>query len=261
MSFQTPKQVFHSIAESGAIKIQTGTIKVLLLGFLAGAYIAFGGLLAIKIGAGIPEIKESNPGLAALIFGGVFPVGLMLVVMAGAELFTGNTALLIPALRKKSVTYKQIAKNWSLSYLGNFIGSVFVAYFFVSITGVLSNDPWRSATIDIAESKVSQEFVTLFFKGIACNWLVCLAVWLTVSSNQVSGKILGIWFPIMTFVALGFEHSIANMFFIPLGILQGADVTWVDFLVDNLIPVTLGNIIGGTVFVGMIYSYVFSDSK
>ena len=261
MSFQTPKQVFHSIAESGAIKIQTQIVKILLLGFLAGVYIAFGGLLAIKIGGGIPEIKSTNPGLASLIFGGVFPVGLMLVVMAGAELFTGNTALLIPALRRKTITTKDIAKNWIFSYIGNFIGSIFVAYFFVTLPGLLEQEPWNSVIIAIAEGKVNQEFIPLFLKGVACNWLVCLAVWLAVSSNQVSGKILGIWFPIMTFVALGFEHSIANMFFIPLGIFQGADVTWLEFFVYNLIPVTLGNIMGGAIFVGVIYSYVFSEKK
>ncbi len=261
MSFQTPQQVFHTIAKSGHSKIQTNTLKVLLLSFLAGAYIAFGGFLAIKIGGGIPQIKAMNPGLASFIFGSVFPVGLVLVVLAGAELFTGNTAILIPALKKKSITYTDIAKNWGLSYIGNFIGSVFVAYCFVALTGALEQEPWHSATISIAESKVNQDFVTLFFKAVACNWLVCLAVWLAVSSNQVSGKILGIWFPIMTFVALGFEHSIANMFFIPLGIFQGADVTWSQFFIVNLLPVTLGNIIGGTLFVGAIYSYVYLDKE
>ena len=259
MSFQTPQQVFHSIAKSGTSKVQTNTLKVLLLSFLAGAYIAFGGFLAIKIGGGVPEIKASNPGLASLLFGSVFPVGLILVVLAGAELFTGNTAILIPALKNKTITYKAIAKNWGLSYLGNFVGSIFVAYFFVSFTGALDQAPWSSATISIAENKVNQDFLSLFFKAIACNWLVCLAVWLAFSSNQVSGKILGIWFPIMTFVALGFEHSIANMFFIPLGIFQGADVTWAQFFIVNLLPVTLGNIIGGTLFVGVIYSYIYLD--
>lgn len=261
MSFQTPKQVFHTIAESGVIRGQTKTAKLLLLGFLAGAYIAFGGFLAIKIGGGVPQIKMTNPGLASLIFGGVFPVGLMLVVMAGAELFTGNTALLIPSLRHKTINYKDIAKNWTLSYVGNFVGSVFVAYCFVYLTGLFKVDPWHSVCISIAEGKVNQGFIPLFFKAVACNWLVCLAVWLAISSNQVSGKILGIWFPIMTFVALGFEHSIANMFFIPLGIFHGAEVSWGEFFVNNLLPVTLGNIVGGAVFVGAVYSYVYMEKE
>ena len=181
--------------------------------------------------------------------------------MAGAELFTGNTALLIPALRRKEVALKDISKNWGLSYLGNFIGSVFVAYFFVYQTELLHAEPWRSSVLSIAESKVEGSFYQLFLKGVACNWIVCLAIWLALASNQVSGKILGIWFPIMTFVALGFEHSIANMFFIPIGIMEGANVTWYTFFTKNLLPVTLGNIIGGAFFVGGLYSYVYLEKK
>ena len=259
MSFLSPKEILEQISTSGNAKVQTNSMRVLILSFLAGAYIAFAGFLAVKIGGGIPEIKSSNPGLAKLIFAGVFPVGLMFVIMAGAELFTGNTALLIPALRRKEVALKDISKNWGLSYLGNFIGSVFVAYFFVYQTELLHAEPWRSSVLSIAESKVEGSFYQLFLKGVACNWIVCLAIWLSVASKQVSGKMFGIWFPIMAFVALGFEHSVANMFFIPLGIFEGADVSWSDFVIKNLIPVTLGNIIGGSVFVGMAYSYIFKS--
>ncbi len=257
MSYQTPKEVFQSVVTSGKLKVQTNTSKLLLQAFFAGAYIAFGGFLALKIGGGIPTIKSANPGLAALIFGSVFPVGLVLVVLTGAELFTGNTFVLIPALKHKEISYKDIAKNWTLSYLGNFVGSLFVAYCFVHLTGLMTSEPWLSTVKQIAISKTTQSFSALFWKAIACNWIVCLAIWISVASKQVSGKIFGIWFPIMAFVALGFEHSIANMFFIPLGIFEGADVTWNDFIVQNLIPVTLGNIIGGSVFVGMAYSYIF----
>lgn len=257
MSFQTPKEVFSSVVDSGKLKVQTNTGRLLLQAFFAGAYIAFGGFLAIKIGGGIPGIKSVNPGLAALIFGGVFPVGLVLVIMTGAELFTGNTFVLIPALRHKEITYKNIAKNWTLSYIGNFVGSIFVAYCFVHLTGLMTPEPWSSSVQNIAIAKTTQSFSALFWKAIACNWIVCLAIWLSVAAKQVSGKMFGIWFPIMAFVALGFEHSVANMFFIPLGIFEGADVSWSDFFVKNLIPVTLGNIIGGSVFVGMAYSYIF----
>ncbi|MDB4835337.1 formate/nitrite transporter family protein [Cyclobacteriaceae bacterium] len=259
MSFQTPKEVFLSVVNSGKLKVQTNTSKLLLQSFFAGAYIAFGGFLALKIGGGIPEIKSSNPGLASLIFGGVFPVGLVLVIMTGAELFTGNTFLLIPALRHKEIKLIDIAKNWSFSFLGNFIGSLFVAYFFVHITQLLGKSPWHDTVTSLAVAKVNQPFVVLFWKAVACNWLVCLAIWLSIASKQLSGKILGIWLPIMAFVALGFEHSVANMFFIPLGIFEGAEVSWVDFLIDNLLPVTLGNILGGAAFVGLAYSYIFKE--
>lgn len=215
--------------------------------------------MAIKIGAGVPDIKQTNPGLSFLLFGGVFPVGLMLVVIAGAELFTGNTAVFIPALYQKKISWKLVLKNWGLSYIGNFIGSIFVAYFLVFETHLFSQSPWLEACVKIAESKVSQEFYVLLLKAIGCNWLVCLAVWLANSSTDIMGKIIGIWFPIMAFVAIGFEHSVANMFFIPLGILHGAEVTWTTFLLNNLLPVTVGNVIGGSFFVGIIYTYLYKD--
>ncbi len=260
MSFQSPKEIVQTLSESGVKKSQLTGAKILLLAFLAGAYIAFGGLLAIKIGAGVPSLKQTNPGLSFLLFGSVFPVGLMLVVIAGAELFTGNTAVLIPALHQKKIQWKDLFKNWSLSYIGNFIGSIFVAYFLVYQTNLFIGDPWLTACIKIAEVKVSQDFYVLVLKAIGCNWLVCLAVWLSTSSKETSGKVIGIWFPIMAFVAIGFEHSVANMFFIPLGIFYGADVSWLSFLSNNLLPVSIGNIIGGSLFVGIVYAYIYKES-
>ncbi len=120
-------------------------------------------------------------------------------------------------------------------------------------------DPWTASIVGIAQAKVSQGFLVLLLKGIGCNWLVCLAVWLAVSSEDLTGKILGIWFPIMAFVAIGFEHSVANMYFIPAGIFYGAQVTWGQFLLNNLLPVTIGNVIGGAFFVGVVYWYLYGS--
>lgn len=259
MSFFTPKEIVSNLTKAGIQKSLLSTNKILLLSFLAGAYIAFGGLLAIKIGSGVPDIKATNPGLSFLLFGGVFPVGLMLVIIAGAELFTGNTAILIPALYQKKISWQLVLKNWGLSYIGNFLGSIFIAYFLVFETHLFSQSPWLEACVKIAESKVNQEFYVLLLKAIGCNWLVCLAVWLASGSTDIMSKIIGIWFPIMAFVAIGFEHSVANMFFIPLGIFYGAEVSWITFLLNNLLPVTIGNIIGGSLFVGVIYSYLYKD--
>ena len=127
----------------------------------------------------------------------------------------------------------------------------------VHSTGVVASDPWHSAIKNIAVAKVSMSWITVFLKGIGANWLVCLAVWLGMSSSGTAGKFIGLWFPVMGFVAIGYEHSIANMFFIPLGMLQGADISVYDFLVSNLIPATLGNIIGGALFVGSFYWYAY----
>lgn len=254
--FKSPQEIIVYFTKSGIKKSEISTKKLLILSFLAGTYIAFGALLAIKIGGGI----QTDPGIKSFIFGAVFPIGLMFTIIAGAELFTGNVAILIPSLFTKKISLKSVLRNWSLSYLGNFVGSVFIAYFFVYLTELFTESPWLEVCQNIAINKVDQEFHILFLKAIACNWLVCLAVWLATASKQISGKIMGIWFPIMAFVALGFEHSIANMFFIPLGMLYGADISWIDFL-RNIVPVTIGNIIGGAFFVGLIYSIVYTDKK
>lgn len=259
MSFKSPKATVEAIDAVGCSKADLTWGQLLTLGFLAGAFIAFGGLLALVVGGGVPAIKAANPGLQKFIFGAVFPVGLILVVIAGAELFTGNCACCIPALLARKVKWTACARNWVVSYIGNFIGSLFVAFFLVYLTGLLAKDPWLASTIAVAEAKVSQGFWPLFLKGIGCNWLVCLSVWLAVASEDTIGKVWGVWFPIMAFVALGFEHSIANMFFIPVGIFYGAAVTWGQFFVTNLIPVTLGNIVGGAFFVGAIYWYVYGE--
>ncbi|MEA3345755.1 MAG: formate/nitrite transporter family protein [Chloroflexota bacterium] len=257
MGFRSPKETVREVDAVGCAKADLSWSQLLTLGFLAGAFIAFGGLLAIVVGGGVPGIKADNPGLQKFIFGGVFPVGLMLVVIAGAELFTGNTACCIPAVLSKDISWTACVRNWGLSYISNFLGSLFVAFFLTYLTGLVAKNPWLDTTIGIAEAKVSQDFWQLFLKGVGCNWLVCLAVWLAIASDDVIGKIWGIWFPIMAFVALGFEHSIANMFFIPAGIFYGAEVTWGQLFINNLIPVTLGNVVGGAFFVGAVYWYVY----
>ena len=256
MVYKRPYEIVAAVNQAGLVKARMTVSKTLIMGFLAGAFIAFGGFLAIMV-----DIKVHNPGLQKFIFGAVFPVGLMLVVIAGSELFTGNTAVSIPGVLSRRISWLGWLKNMLLSYTGNLIGSLFVAYFLAYQTHLLSSAPWLSFTTGISEAKVSQCFWVLFLRGLGCNWLVCLAIWMALASEEIAGKILGIWFPIMAFVALGFEHSIANMFFIPLGIYYGAHVSWHQFFIINLIPVTLGNIVGGSFFVGAIYWYVYDYSK
>jgi formate transporter len=259
MPSKTPRDIVCAVDALGCAKAELDAGRLMLLGFLAGAYIAFGGLLAVIVGGGVAGIGSENPGLQRFIFAAVFPVGLMLVVIAGAELFTGNAATCIPAALSRRVAWRAVLRNWTLSYAGNLAGSLVVAYFLTYLTGLLSHGPWLASIVSIAESKVSQDFGILLLKGIGCNWLVCLGVWLAVSADDVAGKVLGIWFPIMAFVAIGFEHSVANMYFIPAGIFYGASVTWGQFFLNNLVPVTIGNVIGGTVFVGVVYWYLYGD--
>lgn len=255
-SFKSPAETTKAVSGIAGVKDKSPVSVSFVLGFLAGAYIAFGGLLAEVATAGLAA-AGCPPGIVKLIFGGVFPVGLILVVIGGADLFTGNCMYMPVGILDKSATWAGLGKNWSVSFISNFIGALFVAYFLAVASGLMTVDPFMAGAIGVAEKKVALTWGEAFFRAIGCNWLVCLAVYVAVASDDVISKILGIWFPIMAFVAIGFEHSVANMFFIPLGIFLGGDVTWTQFIMNNLIPVTLGNIVGGALFVGIIYWFAF----
>ncbi len=260
MSLNNPSRVIE-IAESAAEnKLGMPPGKLVVAGILAGIYIAMGGTLSLIIGYGFPEITSANPAMQRLLSGMMFPLGLILVVFAGAELFTGNNAVLIPGLMNRRYGIGTVLRNWTVVYLCNFIGALFFAYVMVYQAGLLS-EIWCGAIVSMAEFKVSMPWINVFLKGVGANWFVCLAVWLGFASQSAAGKIIGLWFPVMCFVALGYEHSIANMFFIPLGMLCGAEVSIADFVIDNLIPATLGNIVGGALFVGCAYWYLSTNSR
>eukprot|EP00771_Trimastix_marina_P003967 gnl/Trimastix_PCT/69.p2 GENE.gnl/Trimastix_PCT/69~~gnl/Trimastix_PCT/69.p2 ORF type:complete len:321 (+),score=88.39 gnl/Trimastix_PCT/69:57-1019(+) len=265
MPAKTPKEAFQAIVNASKAKAAQPWHKTFVLGILAGAYIAFGGFLAIRVAGNMPN---SDVGVQKLMFGSVFPVGLMLVIMCGAELFTGNTMFMVAGVCNKNtgVKVKHLVKNWCISYLGNFVGSIFVAFFLVWLTNLIpygdQDNVWTKKAIAIATAKCNGYWHHLFFRAIGCNWLVCLAIYLAVVSSDTIGKIFGIWWPIMAFVALGYEHCVANMFFVPLGLMLGAPSGWTGFgmfLGVNLTSVTLGNIIGGALLVGVTYSYLHLD--
>lgn len=258
MSLYSPKEIIKVAGKLAIDKDSYSAKKILVLAFMAGAYIAFGGLLAILVGGGVPGIAAENPGISKFLMGAMFPVGLMMVVMAGAELFTGNNAYFMPNVLGKKQSWTAPLRNWGLVYIGNFFGSLFVAYFLVHLTDLVSASPWSETVQNIALGKTGNPFYKTFLKGIGANWLVCLSLWMGMSAQHTSGKILGIWWPVMAFVTMGFEHSIANMFFIPLAIFEGADISWTTFIVKNLIPATLGNIVGGAFFVGTLYWYTYA---
>lgn len=228
-----------------------------VLGFLAGVYIAMGSLLAVKVGYGFPTFAADNAGVIRLFMGIVFPVGLIMVVLAGADLFTGNCGLFVPNMLNKKVDALKASKALATTWIANFIGSLFFGYFMVYLTGLSSMDSTYDGFMAIAEIKTCNPFYVTLLKGIGANWLVCLALWLGMSSRSITGKILGLWFPIMAFVAIGYEHSIANMFFLPVAIMEGFDLTLADMFIKNIIPATLGNMIGGGLFVGGLYWFVY----
>lgn len=261
---RTPATIADNLSRSICVqKVNASTFKLIILGILAGAYISFGACLATLIGH--DAAKYVGLGLSRLFVGGVFSVGLMLVVIAGAELFTGNNLMLMSVLDKKAPFAKMLYK-WVIVFLANFVGSILLAYLFYQTNlWKMGDSAVGVAALKIASAKVGLTFTEALTRGILCNWLVCLAVWMALASREIIGKIFAIFFPIMAFVALGFEHSIANMYFIPIGIfLKGtnlfidpalnlSNLTWASFFSNNLLPVTIGNIIGGALFVGLLY--------
>jgi len=276
MEARTPVEILDFVSDVGVVKTQRKLPSLLILAFFAGVFIAF----AAEGSSMAAHNLLANPGtygLGRLVTGVVFATGLMIVVLAGAELFTGNT-LIVVSLLDRRVTAGQMLKNWCFAYLGNFVGSVFIAWM-ISQSGLLnvSGGLLGGMTIKIAAGKTALAFLPAFLLGIMCNWLVCLAVWVSFGSRDVIGKAVPIFFIICLFVISGFEHSIANMYYIPAGILakannawvamsgvsaeQLAGLTWGTFIVKNLIPVTLGNIIGGTVMVGGLYWFALKKKK
>jgi len=243
---KAPPAIYEGAVAAGAAKAAAPAGKIFKLGVVAGAHIAFGAYLAVTVGGACPGIAAENPGLQKIILGAFgLPFGLIMVLASGAELFTGNTALVTAAYMENKTSLKDLVKNWFYSYVGNFAGSLIMAYL-VFVSGTLGNAP---GSVAIATAKCSLPWKAAFVRGILCNWLVCMAVYMASGCATMSGKIISVFFPISAFVALGLDHSVANMFLIPLGMLRGAEITVADFLMKNLIPVTLGNIIGGAVCV------------
>lgn len=257
MEIRTPRQVADLAAKAGAAKValHSSPGRLALLAILAGCYIALGGTLSLIAGFGFPE-AAGNPALQKLISGATFPLGLILVVVLGAELFTGNNAMLIPTFMQRECTARDIAVNWTLVYIGNFIGAAGFTWLLVDYAGLVDPEPYHSAIIGIGKAKVAMPWGVVLVKGIGANWCVCLAVWLALSGKTLLEKMAGCWFPVMAFVALGYEHSIANMFYIPLAMMQGAEISVGEAIVNNLIPATIGNIIGGALFVGCTHGWL-----
>lgn len=248
----TPPQMAALVEAVGVRKASLPALQTATLGLLAGAFIAFGAMLYTLVMTG----NELGFGPGRLLGGVAFSLGLILVVVGGAELFTGNS-LIVMAWADRKVTTSALLRNWGLVYVANFagaLGTVVLVYF----SGLLDLDGGAvgKTAAAIAAGKLRLGFLEAFTRGILCNVLVCLAVWLCFAAHSVSGKILAILFPISAFVALGFEHSIANMYLIPIGMLEAGSFD-VGGFIGNLLPVTLGNIVGGGGLVALVYWLVY----
>ena len=269
----SPAEIAKNYVTIGKNKVNTPIAKMFVLAILAGIYIAFAGA-----GASTASSTVESGSIAKLLSAVVFPGGLAMVLLAGSELFTGNCLIVIPFLQKE-VSLGGMLKNWVVVWIGNFVGALIVD--FICVYGhqlSLFSNGLAVTCMSTAAAKCGLSFGDAFLKGIACNFLVCIAVWIAFAAKSVAGKVVSLFFPIMIFVVSGFEHSIANMYYIGVGLLAkgnsvyvdaataaGVDLsnlTWGNFFVNNLIPVTLGNIVGGGILVGALYWFCYvKDSK
>jgi formate transporter len=257
----------------GVVKASMPVPRVLLLAVLAGAFIGLGACLSTVATTGSEDLIGSGP--TRVLAGVVFSLGLVLVVVGGAELFTGNN-MLVMAVVARRLTVRAMLRNWAIVYAGNLVGAMGTAWL-VYLSGQYRTDSGavgRNA-LDTAAAKAALPFDEALVRGILANALVCLAVWLCMSARSVIDKVVAVVFPVTAFVAAGFEHSVANMYFLPIGLFVKAGapdgfwsvsgttadayggLTWRTFLLDNLVPVTIGNVIGGAVLVGLVYALAY----
>lgn len=277
VSALAPPEIAEKAAEEGAKNADLPVANMVVLGFLAGTYIALGGLFATTVGAGADGVLPY--GFTQFLSGLVFTVGLALVLVGGSQLFTGNTMTLAVAWAQRRVTALRVLRAWAIVYAANLVGSLVIAgLVFLGGQYTMGEGVVGEAALSSAEGKVQLSFVEAVALGILANFLVCLAVWLSYSARTTADKILALLLPIWAFVAAGLEHSVANMYLIPIGLIikDGApdsfwasigsdpsaypDLTWGGFL-GNLLPVTIGNIIGGSILVGVAYWYVYLRSE
>ena len=274
----TPNSVAHELADKVMpAKANFRKSKTFVLAIMAGALIAFGAQVSLTVMTGTAE--NLSWGIAKLVGAMTFATGLMMVVLTGAELFTGNVMMTFSVIEKK-ITFAKLLKSWTIVYIGNFIGSIVIALLiYYSGCSHNSHEALGVLSLTTAYQKVNLTWVEAFTRGILCNWLVCLAIWMASSARLVIGKIFAIFFPIMTFVASGYEHSIANMFFLTNGIFakhtasivaasgltaeQLSTLNIKALFINNLIPVTLGNMVGAIFFVVFFFwtAYLRDDHK
>ena len=274
-NFLSPPELAKAFVGLGVKKATLPISKMILLGILAGVYIGFAAHLATVVATGWSISGEPTLfGLQKFFVGAVFSVGLMLVIIPGSELFTGNNLMTV-ALCHGKLGFGDILRNWIPVYIANLIGSILLALVIAASSGLLNSKVGGTA-INIAYEKIADSDghnIEFFFRAICCNFLVCLAVMMAIAAKDITGKIWGIFFPIMAFVTSGFEHCVANMYFIPAGIFakaypaavaasgktveQLAELNWATMWTNDLITVTLGNIVGGAIFVGVVYYFLY----
>lgn len=254
----SPAETAQKMFDSALAKNRQRADIVFFKAFIAGVFLSFGGLLHVIVSGGSAGLTSSNPGLVKMLGGLVFPIGLVMIVLQGQELLTGNMMTVPMLLVKRAAPWWSLPMNWLLVLFGNLTGSLFFAGVLVKASGILSAEPYPTYVRSFVIHKaMDPHWHQIFLRGIGCNWLVCIAVWQAMAATDVISKIIAIFIPIFTFVAAGFDHVVANMFFIPLGIMMGANITVAEYIKKSLIASFLGNVVGA-LLVALPFMYFFN---
>mmetsp|Transcript_40034 Transcript_40034/g.93685 ORF Transcript_40034/g.93685 Transcript_40034/m.93685 type:complete len:355 (-) Transcript_40034:162-1226(-) len=247
----TPQETYQELLDKSEYLRDQAPLKTFHAAFMGGAYVGMAGLLSLVIGGNVTHEFINQKA----IFAALFPINLLLVLQTGGQLFTGNSATMAIGVFEGKVTAKQLLRNWGIAYIGNICGCLLIDAV-ARYTGLFTAGAAEMAVHTVLK-KCGSTFGQTVVKGIMCNWLVCMAVWLCTMAKDLTGKMVGVWFPISMFIAIGFEHSVANMFILPAGIFSGAPLSWADIFLKNLIPVTIGNALAGAFVVGGGMSFAF----
>lgn len=252
-----PQQVAHLMVDLAVAKHRDRYESIFMKAFAAGAMLSFGGLLSLIISGGSPALTQTDPGIVKVIGGMVFPVGLIMIVLQGQELLTSNMLYFPMAVLMRAVPVWSLCVNWLIVFFGNLAGSLFFAAILTKYTGVVSTEPYLTYIRTFAVHKAKDpQWHQIFLRGIGCNWLVAVAVWQAAGAKETMSKILAVWIPIFVFVALSYDHVIANMFSIPLGIMFHANLTVSEYISKSLFASLFGNIIGA-LFVALPTTYMY----
>lgn len=256
-TFDPTKETLNLLVSSGIAKARLPWPDLLLKSFLAGAFLSIGALFNLIVAGGSPSLRAENPGLATLLSSFAFPTGFVILTIVNTELFTANVFVLILTTFMRRTTWLDLIRNLILSYIFNLAGCLFVAGFLCWWSDTLSTDTLKSFAVTQAEGRVNVQWSVNFLRGVGCNWLVGLAIFLSISCKDKVSKIYAIWIPIWTFVAVGYQHCIANFFLVPIGMFYGTNFGVGKFIYQSVIPVTLGDIVGGAVLDGVFIWFLY----
>eukprot|EP00026_Physarum_polycephalum_P006273 Phypoly_transcript_06315.p1 GENE.Phypoly_transcript_06315~~Phypoly_transcript_06315.p1 ORF type:complete len:366 (+),score=49.04 Phypoly_transcript_06315:659-1756(+) len=252
--YKTPKETIEAVIGAAEHKASLTLDKTIILGIMAGMYVGLGGIFALSVSQNLPT---TDPGFQKLVLGILFSFALVLIIFMGGELFTGNTMYMTLGVLSKKITFSQMGLNLVVVYFTNWAGCCLTAYFFAYLTELFSAEPYHTNLMNLAAHKLELSPGVAFLRAIPANWMVCVGCFLNLAAEDVGSKIIGMVYAVTCFAAIGFEHCIANMFYVDLALMYGLPFSFGDFIKHNLILVTLGNIVGGAFFVALINWYFY----